>query len=169
MEFTIRQAQPNDAEQLLEHIQLLLNEPGIPIPLQPGEFTLSVEQERQILTDALGSVSAAYFVAEAGGRLIGEINCRCGTRRAFSHVAMLGMSVHAEWRRRGVGCQLMAAALAWAKSTGSVTRMELFVYADNHAAIHLYENFGFEVEGRRRQAVRQDGKFVDDLIMARLV
>ncbi len=168
MEFTIRQAKPDDAEQLLQHIQLLLHEPSIQIPLQPDEFTLSVEQERQILADALNSTSAVYFVAEAGGRLIGEINCRRGTRRAFAHIATLGMSVCAEWRNRGVGSRLMTEALAWAKSTGAVGRVELFVYADNHAAIHLYEKFGFEIEGRRRQAVRRNEMSLDDLIMARL-
>ncbi len=79
------------------------------------------------------------------------------------------MSVGAAWRNQGVGSRLMTEAMAWAKSTEAVTRIELFVYASNHAAIRLYERFGFEIEGRRRQAVRHHGELVDDLIMARLV
>ncbi|HEU5125500.1 MAG TPA: GNAT family N-acetyltransferase [Verrucomicrobiae bacterium] len=169
MNFIIRKARPDDAEQLLRHIHRLLREPGIPIPLDPGEFVLSVEQQRGILANASNSASSVYFVAEAGNQIIGEINCKCGTRRAFNHIATLGMSVNAEWRNKGVGNRLMAEAIAWSKSTRAVGRIELFVYADNSSAIHLYEKFGFEIEGRRRQAVFQNGSWRDDLIMARLM
>ena len=63
----------------------------------------------------------------------------------------------------------LAHAIAWAQQSGIVTRIELYVYARNQAAIHLYEQFGFEIEGRRRRAIYQDGTYVDDLIMARLL
>jgi ribosomal protein S18 acetylase RimI-like enzyme len=169
MNFTIRQAQPDDAEQLISHVQRLLSELDIQIPLHPAEFILTVEQERQLLADALISGSSVFFVAEANGNVIGEINCKRGARRAFCHSVTLGMSVCAEWRNKGVGSRLMTEAIAWAKSMATVTRIELFVYASNAAAIHLYEKFGFDVEGRRRRAVRQNGQFIDDLIMARLL
>lgn len=79
------------------------------------------------------------------------------------------MSVGAEWRNQGVGSRLLTEAIAWAKNTGTISRLELFVYANNTAAIHLYEKFGFAVEGRRRHAVQHNGQLVDDLIMARLL
>lgn len=169
MELTIRQALPEDAELLHDHLRRLLEEPGLPIPLQPDEFTLTVDQQRQILADAPGPACAVCLVAEADGQIIGEINFKRGTRRAFSHVATLGMSVDAAWRGQGVGSKLMTEAMAWAMHAEGVIRLELFVYASNHAAIRLYERFGFAIEGRRRQAVGQDGELMDDLIMARLV
>ncbi len=169
MDFTIRQARPEDAEPLISHIQQLLLEPGIQIPLHPAEFALTAEQQRQTLAEAFDSHRSVFLVAEAGGKLIGEINCKCGTRRAFSHSVTLGMSVCPEWRNRGVGRRLMAEAIDWAANTGTISRIELFVYASNTAAVHLYQQFGFEVEGRRRRAVRQNGQYMDDLIMARLL
>jgi RimJ/RimL family protein N-acetyltransferase len=169
MEFTIRQAQPDDAGQLIAHVRRLIQEPGIQIPLHPDEFTLTTEQQRQMLSEALHSKSSVFLVADVDGQVIGEINCKRGARRAFDHAVTLGMSVCAKWRNKGVGSELMKEAVAWAKSSGAVARVELFVYANNAAAIHLYEKFGFEVEGRRRQAVRQDGRFIDDLVMARLL
>jgi len=69
----------------------------------------------------------------------------------------------------GSASALTAPAIEWAKGTGIVTRIELAVYARNAAAIHLYEKFGFEIEGRRRRAVYQNGEYVDDLIMALLL
>ena len=76
------------------------------------------------------------------------------------------MSDCKEWRNRGVGSALLACAIEWAKATGTVKRIELFVYARDAAAIHLYRKLGFEEEGRCRGAIYQNGEFLDDLIMA---
>jgi L-phenylalanine/L-methionine N-acetyltransferase len=42
------------------------------------------------------------------------------------------------------------------------------VYADNVVAIHLYEKFGFEVEGRKQKYAYQQGRYYDLLLMAKL-
>jgi putative acetyltransferase len=169
MDFTIRQARPDDAEQLLSFLRQLFDEPGIHIPMHPTEFTLTVEQERQLLGDAFDSQSWVFFLAEANGQVIGVIDCKRGTHQALCHSVALGISVSSEWRNQGVGSRLMTKAIEWAKNTGNVTRIELFVYATNIAAIHLYEKFGFEIEGRRRCSVGHNGELTDDLIMARLL
>jgi putative acetyltransferase len=49
-----------------------------------------------------------------------------------------------------------------------LTRLELEVMADNIGAIRLYEQCGFVVEGRKRDAVMRPGGFVDLLVMGRL-
>jgi RimJ/RimL family protein N-acetyltransferase len=165
----IREAQAADAEQLLAHVQRLLHEPVRTAPLAPDEFTLSLEQERQILADYAKTAIAIFLVAEVDGMLVGELTCKGGARQALRHAVSLGMSVRQEWRNRGVGSRLLEQAIAWAQQSGIVTRIELYVYARNQAAIHLYEKFGFEIEGRRRRAIYQDGAYVDDLIMARML
>jgi putative acetyltransferase len=78
------------------------------------------------------------------------------------------MSVKHDWRRKGVGRALMTEALAWAPTAG-ITRVELYVYARNAAAIALYEQLGFVVEGRRRNFIREGDAYLDDLVMARLL
>ncbi|KPY48289.1 GCN5-related N-acetyltransferase [Pseudomonas viridiflava] len=50
----------------------------------------------------------------------------------------------------------------------NLRRVELTVYADNEAAIGLYQKFSFETEGRLRQYAIRDGMMVDALTMARL-
>lgn len=169
MQVTIREAQPSDAKQLIAYVQHLAEEPDIDIPLARGEFNLTVEEEKQILADRMASDNSIMLVAEVGGQIVGQLGCKGGKHKATRHAVTLGMSVRRGWRNQGIGSALMARAVEWAKNTGVVTRIELNVYVRNEIAIHLYEKFGFQVEGRRRRAVYYDGEYVDDYIMALLL
>jgi RimJ/RimL family protein N-acetyltransferase len=169
MEVAIRKATPNDAPALIEQVRLLTEEPDVDIPLGPGEFTLTEEQERQVLAEYAAAENSVFLVAEADGTIVGMLNCQGGKRKAARHVATLGMSVRKEYRNQGVGGKLMEHAVAWAKETGVVTRIELAVYARNVRAIHLYERFGFVVEGQRQRVVRHGDVYLDDLLMAMLL
>ena len=81
----------------------------------------------------------------------------------------MGISVDRVWRRQGVGTQLLENAIAWARKSGLVSRIELSVFERNSTAIHLYEKFGFDVEGKRRRAVFRDGTYLDTFLMALLL
>jgi putative acetyltransferase len=62
----------------------------------------------------------------------------------------------------------MAAMIELADGWLGVRRIELEVWTDNTAAIHLYEKFGFEIEGTGRQFARRAGELVDAYYMARV-
>ena len=165
----VREARPEDADQLVAYVQRIASEPGISIVLGAGEFDLSVEQEQQFLRDCAAADNGVYLVAEAEGQIVGLLVCQGGKRRAVRHAATLSTSVAREWRNQGVGSALLARAIAWARGTGIVSRIELDVFARNQPAIHLYEKHGFEVEGRRKRAVYRDGEYHDNLVMALLL
>jgi len=165
----IREARPTDAEQLLANLRRLIAEPDINIPLAPGEFNLTLEEERQVLADYAAAANSIFLVAEVDGEIVGALNLKGGTRQATRHAAVLGMSVTQAWRGQGVGSALISQAITWARQTGVVNRLELYVYARNQAAIALYRKFGFEVEGQRRRAIYQNGEYLDDLLMALLL
>ncbi|HEY2257422.1 MAG TPA: N-acetyltransferase, partial [Variovorax sp.] len=71
--------------------------------------------------------------------------------QARSHVGHLGIGLIPSARHRGIGAQLMHAAIAaaWAKG---LTRIELSVRADNANAKALYEGLGFQTEGFMQRA-----------------
>jgi RimJ/RimL family protein N-acetyltransferase len=166
---SVREATPADASALLAHLKALAAEPGINIPLAPDEITTTLDQEKALLADMSASPRAIMLVAEAHGAIVGELSLKAiSPRRAVQHVATLGMSVAADWRRKGVGRDLMAAALEWAPSAG-IKRIELYVYARNTAAIALYEKCGFAVEGRRKAFIREGDSYLDDLVMGRVL
>ena len=166
---TVREATPADAERLIGHMQQLLSEEHVDIPLAPNEFVLTVEEERELLAAYNESDNSIFLLAEAGSDLVGQLNLKGSKRKALAHSAVLGMSVHRTWRNKGVGSALIGKALAWARHGGVLKRIELYVYARNQPAIHLYEKFGFQVEGRRQKVIYQGGEYLDDLIMAILL
>jgi putative acetyltransferase len=85
-----------------------------------------------------------------------------------SHTGYVGVSAHDDHRRRGIGQALMQAVLDLADNWLNLRRLELEVMVDNEAALNLYRNSGFEVEGRKRQAAFRAGRFVDTFVMGRL-
>lgn len=84
------------------------------------------------------------------------------------HAMSLGISVHPDAQRQGVGHALVAALCDWADNWAQVLRIELTVWADNAHAIRLYERHGFAAEGVHRAYALRDGQYVDALAMARL-
>ena len=169
MTVTVREATPADASVLVAHLQELAREPGINIPLAPDEVTMTVEQEKAILADFAESPRALMLVAIMDSRIVGELSLKAiSSRKAVRHVATLGMSVKQPWRGKGVGRELMTAALEWAPTAG-IKRVELYVYARNAPAIALYEKFGFTHEGRRKAFIREGDTYLDDLVMAKLL
>ncbi len=84
------------------------------------------------------------------------------------HAMHLGITVHPDAQRQGVGQALMAALCDWADRWGQVLRTELTVFADNAHAIRLYARHGFVREGLHRGYALRDGQYVDTLSMARL-
>lgn len=111
-------------------------------------------------------VTEGAFVAEAGTQMVGQISVQ-PTRHGYADIGML---VAREWRGRGVGSALMAAAVDWARERGDIHKLSLGVFAHNEAGIALYKKFGFVEEGRRVQHYRrQSGELWDSLEMGLLL
>ena len=104
-------------------------------------------------------------VAVAGGEVIGSIHVG-----ASGHgYGEIGMAIAREWRGRGVGSALMAAAIDWARERG-LHKLSLGVFAHNAAGLALYRKYGFVEEGRRiKQYRRQSGELWDSIEMGLLL
>lgn len=108
-----------------------------------------------------------FLVAEVDARVVGAINVHLGTGRR-AHAASFGMGVLSAFQGRGIGSALLEAVLELADNWYGLDRVELEVYADNAAAVRLYERFGFVIEGRLRAYGYRDGRYADVYAMARL-
>jgi RimJ/RimL family protein N-acetyltransferase len=77
----------------------------------------------------------------------------------------LGMGIVDGHRSSGLGTQLMAAVIGWAKQRGA-HKVTLELWPHNARAQGLYEKFGFVVEGHhRRHWRRNDGSLWDAVSM----
>jgi len=169
MSLIIREAKLDDAEQLIAHITAIANEPDSQILLWPGELQLTLEDERKWISANLAAENSTLLVAKAEGQIVGVLSCKGGEQKGKRHTTTLGISIHKDWRNQGVGCALIERAIAWAKGTGVIKRIQLEVTAGNASGIHLYEKLGFEKEGLRRRGMFKYGEFLDTWMMALLV
>ncbi|MCU0537048.1 MAG: GNAT family N-acetyltransferase [Hydrococcus sp. Prado102] len=87
-------------------------------------------------------------------------------RRA--HVAGLGMFVRDDYQHQGIGSRLLQALIELAQRWLNLKRLELTVYIDNPAAIHLYKKYGFAIEGTLKKYAFRDGIYIDAYTMARV-
>ena len=161
----IRPAEPADAEALVAL--------GRAVGAEPGGWLLtttdwrSASDERRYLKAIRRYPDAAVYVAESDeGEIVGRLSLSRDQHPSSAHVADLGLMVAAGWRRQGIGRALLETAVAWAEGVG-VRKLELHVFPHNEAAIKLYEQFGFEREGYRKQHYRRStGDYVDAILMA---
>ncbi len=104
------------------------------------------------------------LVAVAGAEIIGLLHLE-RSRHGFGEI---GMAVAREWRGRGVGSALLAAAIESSRERG-LHKLSLGVFAHNAAAIALYRKFGFVEEGRRIKHYRRaSGELWDAIDMGLL-
>ena len=148
----------------LEAVAALMTRRGVVEALLQTPFAAG-EQVRELLAK---STRDCALVALAEGRVIGHASLVVQAAPRRRHAATLLMFVAPEWQHRGIGSALLAALLDWADRWAGLLRVELGVQDGNAAALALYRNFGFELEGTRRAAVLRDGAFADVHVMARL-
>jgi putative acetyltransferase len=157
----VRAREPHDLEAITE----ILNCPGViagtlQLPLR------SLEERRERFAQRTAETHS--LVAELDGRVVGNLGLHLETPLRRRHCGSIGMAVHDDFQGRGVGNALMVAMIDLADNWLGLRRIELSVYTDNAPAIHLYEKYGFVVEGTARQFALRHGVYVDAHAMARL-
>jgi putative acetyltransferase len=160
-DFVLRAAEPSD----LHGITDLMNQPRV------RHFTLrapfSTEEDNRFLAKPADETVA--ILAVAGGVVAGIATLQRGLRRR-AHAGDLNLlAVHDAYAGRGIGTALLTAVLDLADNWLGLKRVGLTVFADNAAAIRLYERFGFAREGLRRADAFRNGGFADAVAMGRVL
>jgi len=157
----VRRATPDDTEAFAAVIVAVAGE-GRWIATEPP-----VDVDDQIArVHAMLAAGDVLFVLGDGRRIAGTLGLN-GTRAAG--VVSLGMAILVEERGKGYGRLMLQTAIEHAR-TMAVHKVELEVWPDNERAIALYEAFGFETEGVRRDHYhRRDGSLRSSRMMALLL
>ena len=109
---------------------------------------------------------AAISGAFRGSELVGIVGFIAAEGPKRQHKGMLvGMYVRQAARRAGVGRRLVDAVLDLAAR--SVELVQLIVVEGNEPALRLYQEAGFVEYGVEKHALKIDGRYYDDILMAK--
>jgi len=89
-------------------------------------------------------------------------------RPAYQYVADFSVYVEREWRGKGVGRRLLEHLIEQARALG-YHKMMLSTFPFNASGLALYERMGFSQAGVFHEMGQLDGRWVDTLIMEKLL
>jgi GNAT superfamily N-acetyltransferase len=136
------------------------------LELEPYSFSSSPGDDRmrsiEFVRDTLEGSSQAVFGALMP-QLVGTVGIQRLTRKKVAHKAELwGMYVRRDYRRQGLGRQLIEAALEFARALDGVRQVHLCVTEKAASAAALYGQLGFVTWGTEPAGVSVDGEDVAD-------
>jgi len=109
------------------------------------------------------------LVAERAGEVLGWGSLNAfNPREAYAHVADFSIYVARETRGTGVGRRLLDALVDSARDIG-YHKMVLAAFDWNAAGMRLYERAGFRRVGVYREQGRLNGRWVDTVVMEKLL
>lgn len=122
------------------------------------QASFSVPWTRGMLEEECFNSLARYRVIEYQGIIAGYI----GMWHIMDEGHITNLAVRPEFRRRGFAGKLLQDLIDYA-AENDINAITLEVRVSNIPAISLYESFGFQVEGRRKNYYADNGE--DALIM----
>jgi len=133
----------------------------------PEAFTSTFEreQEKPLAWFEERLATSDVFGAFIANELVGTAGFRREDGAKTAHKAVLwGMYVRPGARRSGTGRLLVDAVAAHAAQR--VEQLHLVVVSENLAALRLYAAAGFVEYGRGVKALKHDGRYYDETLMA---
>ena len=140
------------------------------LKLHPEAFSSTFERESEKplpwFEDRI--IQGNIFGVFAEGELVGVAGCRPQDGPKVNHKATLwGMYVRPAARNCGLGRRLVEAVVDHAATR--VEQLQLSVVSANEAAFSLYRKMGFSEYGREMKALKQDGRYYDEILMVRFL
>jgi len=109
------------------------------------------------------------LVAEAGGSIAGWASLNTfNPRPAYQYVADLSIYLARPWRGKGLGTRLLPALMPLARELG-YHKIVLSAFPTNAAGMRLYARQGFTTVGIYKEMGLVDGRWVDTVLMEKLL
>jgi ribosomal protein S18 acetylase RimI-like enzyme len=136
--------------------------------LNPESFgsTFEAESVRPLEHFSERVAECPVFAAFRGAEIVGMAGFLGREGAKDAHKGYLwGMYVRTDSRNAGVGRKLAEAVIDYAR--GHVEVLQLDVVSENEAARRLYVSLGFVEYGIERNALKQGGRYYDEVLMAK--
>lgn len=157
----VREATAADCERAASILAAVAEE-GLIATEPPVDVTARTQRFRELLTSEKRDT---LFVLTDDAEVVGI----AGVHEGPPGVLSLGMAILPAMRGAGGGKLLLEAVARYAERSGA-HKLDLEVWPDNERALALYESFGFEVEGVRRDHYRRrDGSLRSAIVMGKRI
>merc|ERR1711879_38399 len=166
-ELTIREVLETDALEILDYMAKITTE-SKNLLREPKEFNMTLEQEERFIQLTQKSVNAMMLCGLVDDQIVSVVHFGGRDLLRIKHRASIGMSVLKSYNGIGVGSYMMEAIIRNAKKVG-IKKLDLDVRCDNTNAIGLYKKYGFKQEGIISMGMYVDNKYVDLLVMGKIL
>ncbi len=162
--YRLRPATPADADAICR----IYNQ-GIEDRLATLETTLRTAQERRQWLASRGPRHPVIVSENAEGEVVGWGSLNVfNPREAYRFVADFSVYVERAWRGRGVGRVLLTRLIELGREHG-FHKLVLSAFPHNAGGMALYEKLGFRTVGIYREQGLLDGRWVDTIVMEKLL
>jgi ribosomal protein S18 acetylase RimI-like enzyme len=165
---TIKDYHEFDAKELyaiVRHVHLTTNFMSDDFDRKYLDVTAFAKYHQELLYRA-GSM---MLIALSDNRPIGYLTIEANAASRQQHTARLTMGMVENYRKKGIGRQLLQAALERLENTKVIEILYLMVRADHVAAINLYESLGFKTLVRLSRDTKIGNEYYDGILMRRFI
>lgn len=133
-----------------------------------GQFPYTCHSKEEFYKQFFTIHSHVYVCHSFKGEVVGGFYIKPNPSGKLSQMANAAYMIREGYRGQGIGKLLVKASLNFAKKLGFEAMQFNKVFSENHAAIKLYQNLGFDVIGIIPKAIENlDGSYQDGYVMYR--
>ncbi|OGF22233.1 hypothetical protein A3D45_00740 [Candidatus Falkowbacteria bacterium RIFCSPHIGHO2_02_FULL_42_9] len=128
---------------------------------------LTLEKEKKIIKQFLGhKAKMNWSIYTQDGGHIGTTGLHdIDSKKHFKAMWGIFIGDKSYWGQ-GLGTDVLKTVLKYCFGKLKLNRIELGVFKFSPRGQRCYEKCGFRVEGIKRQAIKKNGKFIDEIIMS---
>jgi ribosomal protein S18 acetylase RimI-like enzyme len=133
----------------------------------PQSFISTIEEtNKETQAEWKNKIKNMFFALDDENNLIGMIGCYKEKAEKLQHVAnIVSFYIKPEFRRKGLGKEMIKTAIDFAKTKLEVQKIQLGVITTQTPAYELYKSVGFIKIGEQKMAIKVDEKFYDEYLM----
>lgn len=166
MDVVVREARPEDAEGIISIFNPII---------EAGTFTLfdtpfTVEAERAYIASLTTRDIFHVAVRADDNAVVGfqSMSPFATYTHALDHVGVVGTYIGLEYRRQGISKKLFPATFEAARCKG-YEKIFTYILAGNEAALGTYKKHGFRIVGTAERHAKLRGRFVDVIVVERIL
>ena len=167
MNYLIREANIEDAKNVIEYIKIVSDETDFLIS-DSSERNFTVRKEKEFLQNIQSSILEKIFLFEIENKIVGMCSIEGINKIRIKHRVDLAITVLKNYWGNKIGEKLIDYAIDYCKSN-CIKKIELTVRIDNERALKLYKKFGFEIEGEIKNFIYLNGNYYNCYYMGLLL